>query len=265
MRKTDRTRTRRDTMRIRSQYTRSASSGEAAGLLVLLTQTAVCVVVLAVIFTVQFFEPGQYQMIGEYYAQVIAEAPAENETTRLLSTEVTWQAVSDWWQNIDPDAVMEVFLPQETAMGGEETVFPRNATYNRVLVSAQARSPLPCDAVITSPYGERDHPITKAWDFHTGIDLAAPAGTAIRSIYPGRVIQTGWSSAYGNYIVVQHSDNLQSIYCHCSRILLAEGNKVASGQTIAEVGSTGISTGPHLHLSVLVDGCYVDPMHLYAS
>lgn len=131
------------------------------------------------------------------------------------------------------------------------------------MVSAPARSPLPCDAVITSGYGVRPHPISGDWDFHTGIDLAAPEGTEIRAIYPGSVTETGWSESYGNYIVLSHGEHLSTLYCHCSRILASEGDSVKAGETIALVGTTGISTGAHLHLSVLLDGYYIDPMNLY--
>ena len=150
-------------------------------------------------------------------------------------------------------------------MGGEEPVFPRNASYGRVLVSVPAMSPMTEDAVITSDYGERTHPISGAWDFHSGIDLAAAAGTCIYPIYAGEVTATGWSQSYGNYIKLRHSSNLETIYCHCETILRKEGEKVTVNDVIAQVGSTGVSTGPHLHLSVLADGYYVDPMNLYSQ
>ena len=123
---------------------------------------------------------------------------------------------------------------------------------------------MPMDAVITSDYGERTHPISGAWDFHTGIDLAAAAGTKIYPVYAGVVTAVGSNQSYGNYVKLQHSENLETIYCHCEAVLCKAGDEVTVEDAIALVGSTGVSTGPHLHLSVLTEGYYVDPMNLYS-
>lgn len=236
------------------------------GLWVLLGQMAISALALAAIFTMQYVEPDHYQQVGQYYAELMSAVPTRDATVELLRTPVTAEQLRNWWEALDAGEIAEVFRVQENppAMGGEEPTFPRNASYEKVVVSAAARSPLPCDAVITSGYGERTHPITGKWDFHTGIDLAASEGTAIHAIYPGRVEKVGYSDSYGNFIVVRHSETLSSIYCHCSVIYKKAGAAVLAGETIAKVGSTGCSTGPHLHLSVLVNGYYIDPMNLYA-
>lgn len=237
------------------------------GLALLVVQMTLCVVLLAVVFTMQYLEPEQYKTLGSYYAKVMSQNSdtADDETLRLLKTPITVKQLREWWDSWEPEKLASVFArtDKQAAMGGEETVFPRNASYRNVLVSAAARSPLACDAVITSLYGERSHPISGAWDFHTGIDLAAPAGTGIYPIYPGVVTGTGYSQSYGNYIKLQNGENLETIYCHCEDILCKTGEKVTVDDKIATVGSTGVSTGPHLHLSVLAEGYYVDPMKLY--
>ena len=237
------------------------------GLALLGVQMTLCVVLLAVVFTMQYLEPEQYKTLGSYYAKVMSQNSdtADDETLRLLKTPITVKQLREWWDSWEPEKLASVFArtDKQAAMGGEETVFPRNASYRNVLVSAAARSPLACDAVITSLYGERSHPISGAWDFHTGIDLAAPAGTGIYPIYPGVVTATGYSQSYGNYIKLQNGENLETIYCHCEDILCKTGEKVTVDDKIATVGSTGVSTGPHLHLSVLAEGYYVDPMKLY--
>ena len=237
------------------------------GLVLLAVQMTLCVVLLAVVFTMQYLEPEQYKTLGSYYAKVMSQNSdtADDETLRLLKTPITVKQLREWWDSWEPEKLASVFArtDKQAAMGGEETVFPRNASYRNVLVSAAARSPLACDAVITSLYGERSHPISGAWDFHTGIDLAASAGTGIYPIYPGVVTATGYSQSYGNYIKLQNGENLETIYCHCEDILCKTGEKVTVDDKIATVGSTGVSTGPHLHLSVLAEGYYVDPMKLY--
>ena len=237
------------------------------GLVLLAVQMTLCVVLLAVVFTMQYLEPEQYKTLGSYYAKVMSQNSdtADDETLRLLKTPITVKQLREWWDSWEPEKLASVFArtDKQAAMGGEETVFPRNASYRNVVVSAAARSPLACDAVITSLYGERSHPISGAWDFHTGIDLAASAGTGIYPIYPGVVTATGYSQSYGNYIKLQNGENLETIYCHCEDILCKTGEKVTVDDKIATVGSTGVSTGPHLHLSVLAEGYYVDPMKLY--
>lgn len=240
------------------------------GLWVLVGQMIFSALALAAIFTLQYVQPGQYRQVGQYYAAVmgtapVQPAPAPDAVTELLRTPVTGAQLRAWWQQLQEREAVGVFRPVEglPAMGGQQPTFPRNASTQMVVVSAPAQSPLQQDALITSGYGVRTHPITGQWDFHTGIDLAAAEGTAIHAIYPGRVEETGVSPTYGNYIVVRHSESLSSIYCHCSAICSRVGDAVTTGATIALVGSTGVSTGPHLHLSALVDGCYVDPMYLF--
>lgn len=240
---------------------------EGQGLALLMAQTVLCVVALAVVFTMQYVKPQEYKELGKYYARITqAESEDPDETVRLLATPITAAQLRQWWENWQPPKLAEVFAwnEEQTGTGGEETVFPRNASYRKLVVSVPAMSPFGTDAPITSTYGERTHPISGAWDFHTGIDLAAAAGTKIYPVYAGKVIAVGNSQSYGNYVKLRHSDNLDTVYCHCEKILCQKGDRVTVNDAIALVGSTGISTGPHLHLSVLADGYYVDPMNLYS-
>lgn len=239
---------------------------EGQGLALLMVQTLLCTAALAMVFTMQYVKPQKYREIGELYAKATGTEPSRQDAAwQLLTTLITSEQLKQWWEQWQPPKLAEVFsrAEGEAAMGGEETVFPRNASYQRVAVSAPAASPLAADAMITSGYGERVHPISGAWDFHTGIDLAAAAGTNIYPVYPGTVTAVGSSKSYGNYVKIRHTDNLETIYCHCEAVLCREGDRVSSGDVIGRVGSTGVSTGPHLHLSVLAEGYYIDPMNLY--
>jgi murein DD-endopeptidase MepM/ murein hydrolase activator NlpD len=118
----------------------------------------------------------------------------------------------------------------------------------------------PAPGRISSPFGMRLHPITGVYKLHTGVDIAAPHGTPIKAADKGLVIKTGWMRAYGQTVAVDHGSGLHTWYCHCSSILVSEGQLVKRGQVIARVGSTGMSTGPHLHFSVLKNGNFVNPM-----
>jgi len=119
---------------------------------------------------------------------------------------------------------------------------------------------MPVKGRLTSPYGYRTHPIYGVRKLHTGIDVAAPSGTAIRAAGDGVVVFAGRWGGYGNCVILDHGGGTATLYGHCSRLAVASGQKVSQGQTIAHVGSTGLSTGPHLHFEVRRDGHPVDPM-----
>ena len=114
---------------------------------------------------------------------------------------------------------------------------------------------------ITSPYGTRVHPVTKTVKTHTGIDIGASHGTNIYAAASGTVLVSGWNSGgYGNYVVIDHGGGVTTLYAHCSALLVSSGQSVTKGQVIAKIGSTGMSTGPHLHFEVLKNGSHTNPM-----
>lgn len=119
--------------------------------------------------------------------------------------------------------------------------------------------PCPGNTRITSGFGYRDAPTAGASTYHQGYDIAAPAGSAIVAAADGVVTSTGYSSILGNYVILSHGGGLFTIYEHCSSVLVSKGQSVSRGSTIAKVGSTGVSTGPHLHFGVQLNGKYVDP------
>src|SRR5207302_1136725 len=121
----------------------------------------------------------------------------------------------------------------------------------------------PVPGPMTSPFGNRLDPYYHVWQLHPGIDLAATPGTPIVAAAGGRVTQAGWFGGYGNYTCVEHGQvggqRLSTCYGHQSRSAVAVGQQVVAGQVIGFVGSTGASTGPHLHFEVRLDGRPVDP------
>ena len=117
--------------------------------------------------------------------------------------------------------------------------------------------------VVTSAFGFRDHPISGEEKFHTGIDLGAEYGTPIGAIWSGKVVFAGWYGGYGNCIVIDHGNSVITLYGHCSELAIEAGQPVAEGQLIGYVGSTGYSTGPHLHLELWKNGQYVDPITIW--
>ena len=112
---------------------------------------------------------------------------------------------------------------------------------------------------VTSPYGWRFHPIQKRNKLHTGIDIGAGSGTAVLAAESGRVIMSSWNGGYGKCVVIDHGGGISTLYGHNSSLLVSVGQQVTKGQTIALCGSTGNSTGPHIHFEVLVNGRHTDP------
>jgi len=118
----------------------------------------------------------------------------------------------------------------------------------------------PVRAKVTSPYGMRKHPITKTYRMHSGIDLGAGRGTNILAAESGVVLHSGLLGGYGKCIIIDHGNGISTLYGHCDSLLVSVGQTVQKGFIIGKVGSTGLSTGPHLHFEVRVNGATKDPM-----
>jgi len=123
------------------------------------------------------------------------------------------------------------------------------------------RWPVPSSSNITSPYGMRMHPILHTYRMHTGIDISASSGSSIVAANKGTVIMAEWYGADGNTIIIDHGGGITTLYAHCSAFLVRVGDRVNAGETIARVGSTGWSTGPHLHFEVRVNGETKNPVN----
>lgn len=120
--------------------------------------------------------------------------------------------------------------------------------------------PVPGWTSLSSPFGPRLHPIHKTWKNHNGVDIPANGGTPIIAVMDGEVIIAKYSSSYGNYTAIAHGNGYVSLYAHCSSLNVSVGDKVNAGQTIAKVGTTGWSTGNHLHFGFQKDNVWINPM-----
>lgn len=128
-----------------------------------------------------------------------------------------------------------------------------------VSVSAQTVFSVPLHGTITSQFGERTDPFNETSAWHTGLDIAAPSGTDISAAAEGEVIFSGELGGYGYAVKLRHKDGLVTLYGHCSELFVKTGDQVKTGDVIAAVGSTGRSTGPHLHFEIMDGEEYLNP------
>lgn len=131
-------------------------------------------------------------------------------------------------------------------------MFLSNANINQNFIQ-------PVNGIVTSEYGTRIHPITGQSNFHSGIDISAVSGTAIKASASGKVIIAGFDTSYGNYVMIDHGQGIVTLYAHASALNVKNGQIVTQGQVISYVGSTGMSTGPHLHFEVRINGVTTNP------
>lgn len=149
------------------------------------------------------------------------------------------------------------------AAGGEENgvaanTVPANCTLSPIVYTGD--KVLPINGVITSYFGEREYPLNGENDFHNGVDIAAAENTPILAMSDGIVKIAHFQESYGNYVRIVHADGFESLYAHCNALAVKAGDTVHKGQVIGYVGSTGASTGFHLHFSIAKDGIWINPI-----
>lgn len=151
----------------------------------------------------------------------------------------------------------------DAVFSGSQLVPPKSASLGPLKLTVV---PLwPVNGEITSGFGYRINPITKQLSFHTGMDIGANKDTPILAALSGTVEDVGKNEAYGNYILLLHGNGIETFYGHCDSVIKAKGDVVKAGEEIALVGTTGMSTGPHLHFEIRVGGVSYNPQWLLKS
>lgn len=184
---------------------------------------------------------------------------AEEERTEKNTTEKDTAESTQIPESLGEDSTQ--------SMGGEDIELfkaAENTSFAPVETTCAIVAPVDSQKY-TSQFGYRINPITNEKSFHTGLDIAAPMGSKIRAAYSGTVRKTGEDSRSGKYIILAHNDGFETFYCHCSEILAKQGAVIRQGETIALVGSTGWSTGPHLHFEVRKNGTRLNPIYLLSE
>lgn len=140
------------------------------------------------------------------------------------------------------------------------TPLPNNYTMDKLSLGA-LETVNPILGHLRSTYGYRDHPVDGEYKFHNGVDIGGQMGEPIGAFAAGTVEYIGENDDHGLYLQIDHGNGVKSFYAHCSKLLVSQGQAVGAGETVALVGSTGVSTGPHLHFEIKCAGVHVDPAY----
>lgn len=219
---------------------------------VILVQALVMLVFVGVLFAIKQINKDDYKQIANEYLNVADTVDVE-------------QSAKKAWNSLK--AVLIKDNDGESGKGGKDEKtdgkkYPENCTSDEYVLSSEAVYPVK-NGSVSCKYGFRKHPITKELSFHTGLDIAADSGDDIYSCFDGEVSEVGKSPAYGKYLYISHGNGIMTFYAHCSKILVEEGEVVRGGDKVALVGSTGWSTGPHLHLGMKINGIWYNPSYAF--
>ena len=172
---------------------------------------------------------------------------------------------------LPPEGALETFRRfQKEAERQEQTATPASIPYHAENLPDNVSMEqgllgfaytVPAQGPVSSGFGWREHPTGGGTRFHYGVDLAAEADSPVVSFADGTVTLVGESTGYGKYCMVSHPGGWQTLYAHCSRISIASGDQVSKGQTLGQVGDTGLTTGAHLHFELQKDGTYYNPIY----
>lgn len=242
---------------------------------VLTVQMALCGFLLVLVLAVRSFSPELFAALGSAYGRALTDGAALTGSGELFRfAEKNLQSLQEKLRRAiaqldggaatnagSAPAVGVAAAGGDGAKGGEYAVTHAGylATVTLAPYILSDRPQLPVRGTMTSPFGYRTHPITGKLDFHTGIDLATPEETPVAAAWSGVVAETGCDRVNGRYVKLLHSGTVCTSYNHLSRIDVTVGSRVRRGETVGLVGSTGVSTGPHLHFELLIDGVRVDP------
>lgn len=223
---------------------------------VFLFQVIISIGLLALLAGAHFVLPELYQRVREDLFEARQGIDVHDGINRGLSSFL------EFIDNLKP---IQPSNPEESSDQSisESEIVPSNCSLEYICYQGEAC--LPLEGQITSKYGVRSSPTSGEMEFHNGIDIAADEKVPIVCIDDGTVEKSEFDDISGNYLTISHNNGFSSVYAHCNELLVNQGEIVAKGQTIATVGSTGNSTGPHLHFGLKKDDIYINPSATFSE
>ena len=220
---------------------------------VMIVQLVVCIFAVVSVFLIGRLSPQTFEFISDEYNRIMSVDMDAKEIASSAKKVIERAEATDEGQTAEKSTERKNVNTVKSAADGEVMAVMS-------LFKSDEEITVPVHGEITSEYGNRTNPVSGEYLMHSGVDIAASQGTEIRAAYSGIVSEVGSNSVGGNYISLVHKDGSETLYCHCSKIIAEKGDVIRAGETIALVGSTGRSTGPHLHFEITVDGKTENPL-----
>lgn len=220
-------------------------------------QFIICCLIFASLYGLSKTDSSVFNIIKDTYSELIEEN---------ITYEQAEEVFSDFGKYVKENVYDEnQSIEVELAVGGEDVKVnndketPKNVSLKKFKLKTDIVKPV--NGNVSSDFGFRVHPITGEYGFHSGIDIAADTGTPIYSAFYGKVVFAGYDEWNGKHIKIKHNNKIMTVYCHCNKLFVKKGDVVRGGEKIAEVGSTGSSTGPHLHFEFRINNVSYNPAY----
>ncbi len=225
-------------------------------------QFVICALMFLFVFALSKTNANFYKYLKENYSSAISENITKQETKDVfyhiggLFKDSIFKEIEETENGI----TAQIDAGGKDISASDKKKIDKNVSLKKYKLSEEAY--LPINGVVTSPFGFRTHPISGEYGFHSGIDIAAEEGTKIRASFDGEIIKADYNDGNGNFLKIKHGNSVETMYCHCQKLLVKEGDKVKKGEVIATEGTTGYSTGPHLHFEIRIDGISYNPEYI---
>lgn len=234
-----------------------------------LWKMAVSAAIFVAVVTIKLAAP---QALEQFRGQLLELMGSNTDFVEVFSAVGRAVGAENGLSQAVNDAYVAVFGTErgedgEEGTGGEiaysKANLPENVCLTQKILGFSYDSPI--EGAVSDGFGYRMHPVENNRQFHYGVDIEADEGTVISCFADGTVTAVGESSQLGNYVTVLHPNNYTTLYAHCSRVMASSGQQVRKGDPIAEVGKTGMTTGPHLHFELQLDTVYLNPIYYVAA
>lgn len=224
----------------------------------ILFQFLFCTLIFAFFYSIKYSDNAFFKSFKDSFFDEI------NKTITTEEVKETFKKIENFAEKefILTDFSDELFTAEVLGEGGEDVEINNekisNVSFSNYKLNYKIYSPV-INGIVSSEFGERVHPINGTLGVHKGIDIALDEGEPIYAIFDGEIIEATYDQWNGNYIKIKHDNNIMSVYCHCSELFVEKGDIIRGGEIIAEVGSTGQSTGPHIHFEIRINDVSYNP------